>query len=476
MRIPRFMPWRIFACLQIGAVLFCLLRGLAACLLPTGVQAGEPLPGTGNKHPEAGSPGRSRERALLDDAALFQPRILAEARPILERILTSAGRVGEATLPLSAPLPSMHAVLEAHGAPDHVLERGRGHVHVYGHLGLVTGDPGHPDHVTALWLQGRNYALRAAMETGNTFREFEEPDGRRVRVFLIRTREAARWERVREGVWRELGGSLLPGVYHRHWDETETPESIHVTGKDMTRRLYYRNGALYQDIPLRNAAWNGMSRVYYPSGRVERELPLAAGRLHGDVVLYAPDGTVTARIPYREGVRHGMSRTYHPNGATHHAVPFENGVMQGVSRLYSIHGRLIRETPLVEGRPSGVEKEYGMDGTLRRTQMYRDGVPAGEPMRFSRQGKPLPRMSAEDFGEIDSEIASSPAEVRARQRARNVDSSGGEVPESDAARGARGMVLPESTVYGEPARSEEAEAGAGLPRRVWGRVKFWGGD
>lgn len=419
---------------------------------------------------DSGNAARAREAAILGDEALFPPATAREARPHLARILTSAGQVEERTLPLTPPYPTLRAVLQAHGAPDHAFRHGGGHVHMFGHLGLVAGDPGDPDRITAIWLQGRDFAYRATVLAGNTFRESTTPGGRHVRTFQIRGRDAARWEREREGVWREVGGSLQPGIYRRHWDEADAREEIHVTEAGIERRLFYRNGSLYQILPFRNHAWHGTSRVFYPSGRVEREMPLHTGRLHGDVVTYAPDGTVMARIPYRMAVRHGVSREYHPNGATRHAIPYEDGVIHGTAQHYSLHGRLIRETPFVQGSPSGVEKEYGVDGTLRRTQLFRDGVAVGEPTRFSRQGRPLPRMAAEDFGEIDAEILASPAEARARQRVQ--DPAARATPEADAPRAPSGADAPPGVSHDQDGSSDDP----GLTRRVWNRLRFRGGE
>lgn len=448
--------------------MFWMILGMALSIPLARMYAGE---GAGAPAPQATEPrerSSARDLAILADSTLFPPTVSESARPVLAHILSSAGHIEPQTLPLAPPFPTLHHVLQTHGAPDHVFEQGEGHVHVFGHLGLVTGSAEEPDGITALWLQGRNFAHRSTVLAGNTYRQTTSPEGRLIRIFYIRDREAARWEREREGMWREVGGSLRPGIYRRHWDETDAPDDIHVTEAGVERRLYYRNGQLYQSLPFRNHAWHGTSRVHYPSGRVERELPLQAGRLHGDVVTYAPDGRVTARIPYREGVRHGVSRAYYPNGATRHAIPYEEGVMQGTAQHFSVHGRLIRETPFVQGTLSGVEKEYGMDGTLRRTQMYRAGKPVGEPMRFSRQGKPLPRMQPEDYGHIDSEILTSPAEARARQRDQEPDTRS--LENTDTLGVPTGDAPPSPATRTKDATTDDP----GLTRRVWERMKFWG--
>jgi antitoxin component YwqK of YwqJK toxin-antitoxin module len=79
-------------------------------------------------------------------------------------------------------------------------------------------------------------------------------------------------------------------------------------------RVYFRDGALRMQVPLRDGKRHGLGCSMFKSGGVSLLLPYSLGRIEGTVKSFAEGGTLLSETPYESGQRHGAERFFNEDG------------------------------------------------------------------------------------------------------------------------------------------------------------------
>jgi hypothetical protein len=75
------------------------------------------------------------------------------------------------------------------------------------------------------------------------------------------------------------------------------------------------------------------------------------------------NGQIYEQVPVRNGRRHGIVRVWHKNGVNASEEPFQNGLLHGVCRHWNEAGRRLGEYRMIHG--TGLQRDWHDNGKLR---------------------------------------------------------------------------------------------------------------
>jgi hypothetical protein len=75
------------------------------------------------------------------------------------------------------------------------------------------------------------------------------------------------------------------------------------------------------------------------------------------------NGQIYEQVPVRNGRRHGIVRVWHKNGVHASEEPFQNGLLHGVCRHWNEAGRRLGEYRMIHG--TGLQRDWHDNGKLR---------------------------------------------------------------------------------------------------------------
>lgn len=93
------------------------------------------------------------------------------------------------------------------------------------------------------------------------------------------------------------------GLWKRYWSNgTLKREQQWVHGSQTHQRQWYEDGALKEDLRMKDGLGNGLIRLWWPDGRLRRTAFVGDDlRPHGHALEYAPDGTVIVDAIFDHG-------------------------------------------------------------------------------------------------------------------------------------------------------------------------------
>jgi len=97
------------------------------------------------------------------------------------------------------------------------------------------------------------------------------------------------------------------GARLAHEDATESDNTVD--------RVYYRDGSLRTQVPLKDGKRHGVGCSMFKSGGVSFVLPYAYGEIDGTVQSYTEGGNLLSETRYERGKKHGAERFYNVDGS-----------------------------------------------------------------------------------------------------------------------------------------------------------------
>ena len=135
----------------------------------------------------------------------------------------------------------------------------------------------------------------------------------------------------------------------------------------MIQKTFYRNGQIYEQVPVRN------------------------GRRHGIVRIWHKNGVRASEEPFQNGLLHGICRHWNEAGRRLGEYRMIHGT--GLQRGWHDNGKLQIEVSTVHGEFCGRNRIWLRDGTLLTERFYLHGlaVSAGAYLAAAAKDKTLPR-------------------------------------------------------------------------------------
>jgi antitoxin component YwqK of YwqJK toxin-antitoxin module len=94
---------------------------------------------------------------------------------------------------------------------------------------------------------------------------------------------------------------------------------------------------------------------YYPSGKIADEVPILNigsedGKIHGTKKLCYKSGKIFWEIPYINAQIHGLKKEYYLSGQIKVETPYTNGEIHGIKKVYYKSGKIKSETLYENGK------------------------------------------------------------------------------------------------------------------------------
>ena len=88
-------------------------------------------------------------------------------------------------------------------------------------------------------------------------------------------------------------------------------------------------------------------KIYYDDGNLSQEGPLKNGKRDGHWKSYYRDGTLWSEGDFVDGVAQGVTITYYPNGKKRYEGQFKDGVKTGVWKFWNDKGEFVKDITYV---------------------------------------------------------------------------------------------------------------------------------
>src|SRR2546429_7961859 len=108
------------------------------------------------------------------------------------------------------------------------------------------------------------------------------------------------------------------------------------------------------------------SDLYYRNGQLREEMPLRKGQRHGTVRAWHKNGVLASEEPYRDGLLHGVSRQWNESGKLLGEYRMVHGT--GIQRSWHDNGRLQLEVSTVRGEFCGRNRIWLRDVLIEAIQ------------------------------------------------------------------------------------------------------------
>lgn len=139
------------------------------------------------------------------------------------------------------------------------------------------------------------------------------------------------------------------------------------------QKTFYRNGQLYEQVPVRNGRRHGIARVWHKNGVRASEEPCENGLLHGVCRHWNDAGRRLGEYRMIHGT--GIQRDWHDNGKLQIEISTVHGEFCGRNRIWLRDGTLLAE-------------RFYLHGLAVSAEMYRAAAAKDKTLpRF--RGKPV---------------------------------------------------------------------------------------
>lgn len=170
-------------------------------------------------------------------------------------------------------------------------------------------------------------------------------------------------------------------------------KEIKEAGKTLsTLKVYYANGNLKADLPLKDGLVHGTAKYYYNTGSLREEVGFEEDVKNGVSTEYFKNGKKRIVCSYVKGERTGMYKGYYNNGKLQAEGWLIDDKKENQWRFYNIAGKLEREAFYLNDEANGPSKHYNSDGKINYVDYYdRDLIVRME--QFSSNGKMIHEQS-----------------------------------------------------------------------------------
>ena len=140
-------------------------------------------------------------------------------------------------------------------------------------------------------------------------------------------------------------------------------------------RMYYEDGALFEESYYTNDSLQGSRKMYYPGGGLEIEETYKQGVLEGPYRMYYSSGTTKLEGQYIDDKMQGVWTAYYPSGSVKEEVRYEDNYEQGPFTEYYEDGQLKAKGQYLKGdNEDGILYLYDSTGTAERVMECDSGI------------------------------------------------------------------------------------------------------
>lgn len=158
-------------------------------------------------------------------------------------------------------------------------------------------------------------------------------------------------------------------------------------------KFYYRNGAIFQEVPIENNKIHGRGFIYHPNPErvnksvVEMELNYSRDILEGDFKRYYPSGVMSEHCVYVKNKMNGLAKTFYSQGALERIGTMQDDEFLGwVYDFYPNGDTAAKFFYPVKGGVADYKLFY-LNGTLYAEGKMKYNIPIGTNTYYDPAGK-----------------------------------------------------------------------------------------
>lgn len=135
-------------------------------------------------------------------------------------------------------------------------------------------------------------------------------------------------------------------------------------------KIYYANGNLKSDLPLKDGLLRGQAKYYFNTGSLRETVNFEDDVKHGTATEYFKNGKLYMVSEYVKGERTGWYKGYYANGQVQAEGWLISNNKEGIWRFYNVAGKLEREAFYVNNQANGPSKHYNGNGQINFMDYY----------------------------------------------------------------------------------------------------------
>ncbi|WP_276134293.1 tetratricopeptide repeat protein [Polluticoccus soli] len=128
-------------------------------------------------------------------------------------------------------------------------------------------------------------------------------------------------------------------------------------------------------------------KVYYANGNLKADLPLKEGMVNGQAKYYFNTGSLREVVNFEDDIRDGTAKEYYKNGKLYMVSEYVKGEHTGSYKGYYINGQLQGEGWLINDKKEGIWRFYNVAGKLEREAFYLNNQVNGPSRHYDGNGK-----------------------------------------------------------------------------------------
>ena len=130
-------------------------------------------------------------------------------------------------------------------------------------------------------------------------------------------------------------------------------------------------------------------KLYYPDGSLAAEYPIKKGLKHGVAYRYDKAGNKIGEMYYSQNMLNGDYKEYYPNGSIKSIIKYENNKKNGTAIYYDMLGNIIEELTYENDTLNGIYREYYSNNMVKKEGYYKKGKFDGEWHYYNENGFPV---------------------------------------------------------------------------------------
>ena len=149
-----------------------------------------------------------------------------------------------------------------------------------------------------------------------------------VQEFKNLTETSIAYIKNNESVKKEIkytDNTLSNGAMKSYKNDKLVEEIIFENSMPKLQKMYYDNGNLAVEIPMKNGEVNGEAKNYYENGKLERTGNYKNGLLEGEAVFYLEGGQIGEKASFLNGKEEGDHLYYDKTGKLIKKEVYSNG-------------------------------------------------------------------------------------------------------------------------------------------------------
>lgn len=151
---------------------------------------------------------------------------------------------------------------------------------------------------------------------------------------------------------------------------------------------YSPRGAIAKKMNYKDGILDGDYSTFFKNGTSKNyELTYLNDTANGTINYYFKNGALYSTLELKNNMRNGLEKTFYSDSAIYSELNYKNNLLDGEQKYYFHNGKISSTGQAKEGEYEGEWKDYYIDGTLESTTPYNKGEIDGILTSYNKKGE-----------------------------------------------------------------------------------------